>query len=108
MIVTPLSLDIILDANQDKLHIDLDKRRIVKAIKRSVTWADQDQDHKRGAKKLTPGQLAKKKYGSSKRINAKVARMAKKYPVKKSGSSKPTMVGMNDSHYPVRLSGVGK
>ena len=36
MIGTPLSLDIILDANQDKLHIDLDKRRIVKAIKRKV------------------------------------------------------------------------
>jgi hypothetical protein len=43
---------------------------------------------KGGTKKLTPGQLAKKKYGSSKRINAKVAKMAKKYPVKKSGSSK--------------------
>jgi hypothetical protein len=42
---------------------------------------------KGGAKKLTPGQLAKKKYGSSKRINAKVAKMAKKYPVVKSKSN---------------------
>jgi hypothetical protein len=56
---------------------------------------------KGGTKKLTPGQLAKKKYGSSKRINAKVAKMAKKYPVKKDVPSKKMYTGMNDSHYPV-------
>jgi hypothetical protein len=47
MIDTPLPLDIILDAKQDKLHIDLESRRIVKAIKRRTLWADQDQDHKK-------------------------------------------------------------
>jgi phosphoglycerol transferase MdoB-like AlkP superfamily enzyme len=36
MIDNPLPLDIILDANQNKLHIDLESRRIVKAIKRKV------------------------------------------------------------------------
>jgi hypothetical protein len=36
MIDNPLPLDIILDAKQDKLHIDLEGRRIVKAIKRKV------------------------------------------------------------------------
>jgi hypothetical protein len=36
MLDNPLPLDIILDANQNKLHIDLDNKRIVKAIKRKV------------------------------------------------------------------------
>jgi phosphoglycerol transferase MdoB-like AlkP superfamily enzyme len=36
MIDNPLPLDIILDANQDKLHVDLEGRIIVKAIKRKV------------------------------------------------------------------------
>jgi len=43
MIDNPLPLNIILDARQDKLHIDIEKYRIVKVNKRRITWVDQDQ-----------------------------------------------------------------